>query len=81
MRSNKKNQKLERPENREKAPRGKDKTQQQTQPLYDARSGKWTWATLVGGEHPREGGGGVLAVYMTGGLMELHIANQKNKWT
>ena len=38
------------PEYPEKNPRGKDKNQQQTQPIYDAEFGNQTRATLVGGE-------------------------------
>ena len=38
------------PEYPEKNPRNRDENQQQTQPKYDAESGKRTRATLVGGE-------------------------------
>ena len=32
-------------------PRSRDKNQQQTQAKYDAETGNWTRATLVGGEY------------------------------
>ena len=39
------------PENPEKNPWSRDKSQQKTQPTYDAGSGNQTQDTLVGGEH------------------------------